>query len=682
MKTSDRQSFGGNVRLTYRNSEKKLNISNNVSVMVTNGHNGGFVQTGFSNFIDANPYYKMINDDGTIPKYLDEIYVTGGGGAAGSTQTAANPYYNANLNSFSDSHSTSIVNNTNINWYPTDGLQWQASLSLNSSKSDGESFSDPRDTKYKSNDYTTQGSYSKSNISSWRYSVNTSLNYVKVINDAHSFTLFGRGSADETNNRSDGYTVVGFPEGIEAIPSYAYGYPEGSRPTYYQNTKRLISGVLGFYYNYKYRYNFDFNYNIDGSSTFGSNKQTQSFWNVGAAWNVHKEKFGEALKDSWLQELKFRASYGINGTQSIDAISENIYQYFTGSDPFGMASYLAGFANPDLEWQIIKKFTAGVDLTMLNKRLTGRFDVFKSKTDPLVIGLAQKLSSGLSSYAINAGYMNNNGYEFSLAYYLIRDTKNRISLKARVTGMHYKRTYGGFDDRLSSLNDAYKNQTDADGNAIGANVNINSLIKYQDGYSPNTLWAVRSLGIDPATGNEIFLTKDGTPTFAYNADDRVAVGDRTPDLEGVISLDFIYKKLSISAFFRYRYGAEEFNNALYNKVENITTGNLIYNQDKRALYDRWYQPGDVSQFKNVNVSKTTNTPVSSRFIQKDNEFKGESFRLSWDFSEENWIKKFALRSFRFTVSMNDLFKIRSMKEEKGTSYPFQRQISFGISAGF
>ncbi len=121
------------------------------------------------------------------------------------------------------------------------------------------------------------------------------------------------------------------------------------------------------------------------------------------------------------------------------------------------------------------------------------------------------------------------------------------------------------------------------------------MIQYQDGESPTALFAVRSLGIDPATGKEVFLTKNGTPTFDYNADDRVKIADTNPKIRGVFGISFTYKNLQASVNLRYNLGSFAFNSALFNKVENISASNIAYNQDKRALYSRWQNAGDVSQ---------------------------------------------------------------------------------------
>mgnify|MGYP000813653008 FL=1 len=156
-----------------------------------------------------------------------------------------------------------------------------------------------------------------------------------------------------------------------------------------------------------------------------------------------------------------------------------------------------------------------------------------------------------------------------------------------MNGNTYKSVYGGFGEALANLNDAYKKDSSVD-----SKLNVNSMIQYQDGESPTALFAVRSLGIDPATGKEVFLTKNGTPTFDYNADDRVKIADTNPKIRGVFGISFTYKNLQASVNLRYNLGSFAFNSALFNKVENISASNIAYNQDKRALYDRWQKPGD------------------------------------------------------------------------------------------
>jgi TonB-linked SusC/RagA family outer membrane protein len=662
MKDSWRQSFGGNMRLTYR--KDNISVSNNLSVSVTNGHEGSW--GSFSEFAKANPYFEMINPDGTVPENLDSYKFDDY-----NRTYAANPYYNAMLASRDDSKNYSLVNNTSFDWRILSNLRWSASSSIMNSSIDGVNFRDPKNTSFRDVDYTQKGEYTSSTGRTWRYNVNTTLNYTYSFMEAHNLNFTGRASAQSAQRRSQSYIVTGFPPGVEGIPSYAYSYKEGTRPSYSEDIDRQASFLLAFNYNYRYRYLFDFNYNADGTTAFGRNQKFQNFWSLGAGWNLQREDFAKGW--NWLQELKIRGTYGLNGNQSVDNISTNVYSYYSGNDIFGSASYLSRFANPNLRWQVVKKSSVGLDFVTLGGRLSFVFDLYKTKTDPMVVEVEQKPSSGVSKYPVNLGYVNNKGLEFSVSYYLIRDLKKQISLNLRLTGTTNTSTYGGVENTLNQLNNAFKSDANPDRNK-------NSLIMYQDGASPSALWAVRSLGIDPGTGVEIFLTKDGVPTTTFNIDDRVNLADRNPKIRGIIGLSFKYKKLTANINLRYSLGGYNFNSTLFNKVENIRVDNVIYNQDKRALYDRWQQPGDISQFKGISL--TTTTPMSSRFIQRDNYLSGESSRISWDFTNNIWFKYLGLQDLRLNVSMSELFRISTIKQERGIDYPFERSVSIGVSARF
>ena len=680
MKGSSRESFGGNARFQYRKGN--INVYNNTTVSVTNGHDGAFSLESFSTFAAANPYYTKQNPDGTIPEFLDSYTIPGF-----LPFQAPNPYYNAMLASRRDSRNFSLVNNTSIDWAIHKNLRWSASLSITSNSGDGVLFKDPRHTDYYGVDYTQQGAYTSSNSSGWAYNANTRLNYTKSFKNAHNLTLIGRAAIDSRSSQMDSYIVTGFPKGVAGIPSFSYSYLTGSHPGYSESINREANFLLAFSYNYLYRYLLDFNYNLDGTTAFGRNRKFKGYWSLGVGWNITKESF--AKNWNWLQELKLRATYGKNGNQNVDYLSQNVYSYFSGNDVFGAASWLSGFANPNLEWQLVTNTSAGIDMTTIDNRLGLTFDLYLKDTNPLTLNIDQKPSTGVSSYPVNLGYLKTKGLEFSANYQIIRDLKRQISLSVRVNGSTIRSTYGGFEQSMANLNKKWETEqsdiSDATARANAAMQNLNSLVMYRDGGSPDDLWAVRSLGIDPATGKEVFLTKDGVPTFTYNADDRVVIAQRTPKIQGVFGFSFRYKKLLANLNFGYSLGGYDFNRALFSKVENITTSNIIYNQDKRALYDRWQQPGDISEFKDIyllNPSVNTTTPVSSRFIQRNDYLSGQNAKVSWDFSKDHWVKAMRLKNMQVGLSYNDLFYLSTMKRERGLDYPFARNIAMDLSFQF
>lgn len=122
-----------------------------------------------------------------------------------------------------------------------------------------------------------------------------------------------------------------------------------------------------------------------------------------------------------------------------------------------------------------------------------------------------------------------------------------------------------------------------------------------------------------------------------------------------------------------------FNEALFNKVENISTGGLTKNQDKRALYERWKEPGDLVRFKDI--ANAASTPMSSRFVQEENVLTLESVYLGYEFYD-GWIQKLGLSNLKVQVSMRDVFRASSIKSERGISYPFARSLEAGLSFNF
>ncbi|MDR1783752.1 MAG: SusC/RagA family TonB-linked outer membrane protein [Dysgonamonadaceae bacterium] len=656
MKDEYRNTYGGNVKLIYRGIEG-LSISNNLFVSGSHGHAGSW--GSFEDFVNANPYYTKYNEDGTIPKYLDEY----------GSNYAANPLYNASLLTRSDNEGLTVTNNTAFDWNIMKGLLIRGSLGLKKSSTNSVNFVDPRNTTFDNTTYDKKGTYTSSYSVTQSYNANLSVNYLKSINN-NNFTLIARGSVEESNYYNEGLTAVGFPEGAVGFPSQSFSYKPDSRPSYTEKITRTAGFVSAFNYNYAYRYLLDFNYNLDGSTNFGKNKRFQNFWSAGLGWNVHREPFAKDWK--WLNELKLKATYGTTGNQTGNYVTTSIFSYYVGNNFFGQSSYLSSLGNPNLRWQVVENLSGGVDVGLLDNNLKLNFEVYKKITDPLVIPLEQKASSGVSSYPVNLGYLDTKGYEFRV-YYNVVHTEDFL-LGLRFVGSHNYSIYGGFADALSYLNDAYQSDKNP-------NQSLKSLQRYEDGRSPQDLWAVRSLGIDPATGREVFLTKDGEPTYIYDPDDRVVIANSRPDLEGSGGFTVRYKKIMLSANLRYSFGAYKYNSALFNKVENISSTNIIYNQDKRALYERWHQAGDIAYYKKAGLSNNS-TPTSSRFIQKDNYLRGESFQLTWNFTGDKWLEKCSLKDLSISLSMEDFFNLYSIKIERGITDPFQRAVSLNLSARF
>ena len=198
------------------------------------------------------------------------------------------------------------------------------------------------------------------------------------------------------------------------------------------------------------------------------------------------------------------------------------------------------------------------------------------------------------------------------------------------------------------------------------------------------IWAVQSLGIDPATGKEVFLKRDGTRTFIWDATDKMPVGDQTAILKGVFSSNLTYKGFMFNINMGYQYGGQKYNQTLVDKIENVDL--LHSNADERVLTERWKAPGDHVAFKSLvadggNLNQFTKT--TSRFVQDNNYLEASSITVGYTFpSNLAWVKKMRLSTPRFFITQNNVFRFANIKTERGTGYPFSRSFSFGLSTTF
>ena len=661
MKESRRQIMSGNLDLLYR--KNKLSFNNKLTVDF-NKTNDPVV--AFSEYSRANPYYRKKNESGGIDKWLETPYNPGASlGIQSSSIYVPNPLWNDALNSYNQGNSFGVRNNFNMEYRPFDFLYLRGRVGISKSTSDKEIFRSPDDTSFDGMDVLKKGSYSDSRSEDFSYEGDFTVTYGQLLGDAHQVNAVLGAAFRENKSETKNFGASGFPEGDFTTPAFSNSYPEGGKPTSTDSKKRSVNFYFNGGYSYKNRYLLDVNLRSDGTSVFGSNKQFTTTWAIGLAWNLHNESF---IKDNTnlFSMLKIRASIGNPGNQNFGSFNTITTYKFNNwmMNNFGTGLLVDAFGDPDLEWQKTIDKNIGCDISMFDNRFHVNFDYYHKLTDPLLATVGVPLSVGVSSRLANIGRQVEKGCNGTIKYAFLYKPKERVNWTTSVTFRHGTAYY----DKIGSKLDQYNRQ------------NLSkSLTRYYDGGSPSALWTVRSEGIDPATGREIFLRKDGTRVFSYSYDDEVEVGDTRPKLEGVIGNVLYLKGFSCSVYVRYSFGADAFNSTLYDKVENISAAGLQSNQDKRALYDRWKQPGDRAKYKGISL--TESTPMSSRFVQKNNYLVLESIRLAYEF-EQRWMEKIRFSGMTVSAYMNDICRFSTIKDERGIDYPFARSVSFAISFNF
>ena len=652
MEGSDRDAMNGNVRLIYR--YKNISFTNYTNIDLGNAISEN---AAFSDFSRANPYYRKRNEYGEVIKVLEAIQTN-----TNTYTYVYNPLYNMEQNSLNRTKTYNLTNNFEIEWRVLPALRVRGRFNVLKGTTKNLVFVSPNHTSFVNAELTDRGKYSETNGENVKYNGDFTVTFGKVFREKHQVNAVGGMDFQNKTSQKSGYSVKGFMTDRFDNPAFSDGYVDGGRPVYSETESRSASYFLNAGYSYDNRYLVDGNFRMDGSSVFGVNNLFTKTWSAGVGWNLHNESF--LRQSDWLTFLKLRFSVGNPGNQNIEAkMANNQYSYVTSfPNPFGLAAAVSKWGNKDLDWQKTLNYNYGLDIEVFKRRLRFTFDYYLKKSDPQIISVSLPSSAGASSVPMNLGGLKSYGYTLSATVNLIK--KQHFFWTVNGNLRHSVSEYYNIGDLLQSLN--------------SENISRN-LVRYYDGGSTSSLWAVRSMGIDPATGREVFMKKDGTQTYNHDYDDEVNIGDSTPKVEGIVGTSFYYKGFSVNVNFRYRAGGQIFMQTLYDKVENISREGLRNNQDKRALYDRWQKPGDRAKFKAISLTDTT--PISSRFIEDENTFSCESCTVGYE-TTANWLNKIGAASFNVRASMSDIFRISTVKNERGLDYPFQRSVNFSLGVRF
>lgn len=672
MKGSDRNTFSGGVTLAYRvknlQFRDKLTIDHNKS---TNSPYGTFDQ-----YYRMNPYSRLYDTNGQLIRNYDYM------NSAGESKAYYNPLYNTTLNTFDRTGYTTITNDFYLEWFINEEFKLTGRFGIIDKHSTADNFKPANHTDFiDQTDEFRKGSYFQSNGKNTDISADLGLQWSKQMND-HLMFINGQLSMSDNKYNTTGITAEGFPNDFMDDIKFGVMYAKDSKPTGSEGISRNCGGLLSLNYSFAERYLFDANYRLMGSSEAGKDNRWGSFWSVGAGWNIHNEPFMKNVK--WVNRLKLRGSYGYTGSQgfsSYDAMPTFVYfsnrahTYYTFNpstsryeEATTIGSYLQGLANEMLHWQEKYDTNFGLDIALFNNRLSGRFDYYIANTKGMVTNVTVPTSTGFSTYVANLGETENKGIEAYLNYRVFDGGRNYVNVFA--SAAHNVNKLKKISNSLRAWNDAQ------DANTLENKLTAPQ-VKYYEGCSMNAIWAVPSLGIDPQTGKEIFLKKDGSVTYEYDVNDQVVCGDTQPKWNGNFGVNGEIKGWGWNITMNYRWGGQIYNQTLVDKVENAP---MEYNVDRRVFTDRWQKPGDRSLYKAI--TDLTTTYPTSRFVQDYSLFTLSSLTIYYDFRNCKFVKNSFLERLKVSAYTNDLFVISSVKTERGTSYPFARTFSLSAQLTF
>lgn len=659
MKGSGRTNISGNTNMSYRVSNflfrNIMSINNNTSKNSPYGL--------FSTYTKMNPYWRATDENGKYVRWADKY--------------TPNPLFDSTIGTTDKESYLNFTNNFYAEWSINNEFKMTGRLGFDLKRSDSDVFLPASHSSFVSfNDLDNEaklrrGSYTYESGKGETISADINLNYDKSVGKHYFFANIGFKISNESSVAKLS-KAEGFPSNMGADLTFARQYAMDSRPSSYSTLVRELNVPIAFSYAFDDRYLAGLTCQMSASSLYGKDNRWAPSWAAEAGWNIHNEKF---LKDSdVIKRLKIRSSIGVTGNQNFNT-NETIttYQYYTDENYQGLVgSYMSGLANPDLKLEQRRDFNVGFDAEI--GKFTARFDYYNAVTENMVADVSIVNSTGFSTVKDNLGRVRNRGFELTLGYTVLQNKNGYLNISAwGVSEKNY----------IISLSDAmkrYNEQQEASAAEVGQSKPV---LMYRDGQAMGTIWAVPSMGIDPTTGNEVYVKQDGSLTNLYSPFDLVAAGVDKPKYRGQVSVSGEYKGFGLSVICKFDGGGEMYNQTLVDKVENID----IYKQvDRRVLLGRWQYPGQNAQFKrlvgiNSNSSDVVKTQATSRFVQKNNNFDIASVTAYYEFGRKI-LGNTPIERLRLSFYMNDVCKFSSVEIERGLNYPFARSFSFSLTATF
>ena len=628
------------------NKPGAFSVNNSTTLMSVDSEESPY--GSFSDYVRQNPYEQPYAADGSLHRKLSNL--------------EENPLYEAQAGNFNKSENLNILNTTTLQVWFSDAFRLNGDFSFTKDMSTSNNFKSPLAlSELNKTDVSQRGQLTESHTSLVRYAGKLMLSYNKNL-FGKLFTSATAGSTIEANNGDNtSYSSVGYYSANLSHPAFAAGYVNG-KPGGSDNIYRTVGFFANLNSIWDNKYFLDFIYRYEGSSKFGKNTRFAPFWSVGSGWNIHNESF---LKGKGIELLKLRASVGYLGNISFEPYQAiTSYNYAAGNNYVkGIGAIPKTIGNPDLRWERTLTSNVGIDLTMFKGRWDLTFDAYIKNTDDLLVNVTKAPSVGVASARENLGAIENRGVELRTRVVPISTKQLQWSISA---------TYAYNKSKIKQISNALMSKNEENRNATGKA----PLPIYEEGGSLTAVKVVPSAGIDPATGREVYIKRDGSYTFDYDARDKVTFGDESPLGQGSLSSYLTYKQWSASASFGYSFGGVVYNQTLVTRVEGA---NPKQNADERVFNDRWKKPGYYAKYRNIADYSTPQQ--TSRFVQVNNYLTLQSLSVAYEFTP--WqIRKLGLTRMRLELLTNDLFYLSSIKRERGLDYPYARSVEMSVRFSF
>ena len=396
---------------------------------------------------------------------------------------------------------------------------------------------------------------------------------------------------------------------------------------YYKQEARLASYFADVHYSYADKYYLSGSFRRDGSSVFGTDNRWGNFWSVGGKWRISGEEF--LSENEIITNATLRASYGTVGNQDISWYAARGF-YSSGYNYNQMPGMRpTSIPNPELTWEVSKKFDIGFDLSFL-QRIHLTFDFYNEETSDALFEIPLSMTTGISKTYQNIGSIRNRGIEFSINTSIIQNNDLNWNFFANLTW---------------NKNEVIKLSTD---DPLEYTYQI-----IEQGHPYSQFYMKEYVGIDHETGKPLwYLNKEGDETTSdYNAAAKRYVGDADPKVLGGFGTNLTWKGVDFNLNFNYRLGGKVYNSgaaftgfgmAFCTPLEDVAL-NSWTPENKNAKYPQYI-------YRDPNNA----TATSSRYLYSGNYLRISNVTLGYTLPK-TWTQKAFIQKLRAYVSVDNLY---------------------------
>ena len=451
------------------------------------------------------------------------------------------------------------------------------------------------------------------------------------------------------------------------------------------NYTKSLSNYINVDYSLCNKYLLSMAMSLDGSSRFG-NETTGGISLFGHSWGVFPSINGSWLISSekfmanvpFVNTLKLRAGYGITGNDDIKDYQTQAYFSSIRFSNVYNGMIISNIANPQIQWETTGRANLGLDMGLLNDRLSLSVDVYSSTTKNLLVLKQFQDVAGLDSYWSNEGEMSNKGIEFSANAKLLN--LNNLHWELGFSAGHYVNNITKLPNGEFTTSVYGGEVLSREGNPAGVfyGYKTHGVYATEADAVKSGLKVLNSNGSYSAygAGDVIFEDvsgKNGVPDGIIDAYDRQIIGNPNPTVYGTVNNKFTYKKLTLSALFTYSYG-----NDIYNYQRSQLEAGTNYSNQSLNMMSRWTSEGQVtSQPKAVYGDPMGNSSFSDRWIEDGSYLRLKTLSLSYNIP----IKSTFIDGINVWVSANNVF---TLTHYLGADPEFSSQNSVlfqGVDAG-